>query len=332
MSDLSPSPLPQTLPQTPPERSALARWWFPATPALRLATLRVLIAGFGLVWMAVLSPILYANAGFPAARFEGVGIAAGLASPPAGALVALVWAATMATGVLTLLGARFRVSAPAFALGMLALTTYRNSWGMVFHTENLLVVHALILALLPAADAWSLDARRRPEHPPTQPSPAYGWGPKLMAAVTTLAYLIAGVAKLRNSGGAWLSGDTLLAQVAWDNLRKVELGDMHSPLGALLSGYPWIFAPLAWMSMALELGAPLALLHRQIAKWWALGMWSFHLGVFAIMWIMFPYPLSGVAFAPLLAVDEAVSKLAARQRRRHPDHWTTRLLPREDRR
>jgi hypothetical protein len=238
-------------------------------------------------------------------------------------------------GVASLLGWRFRVTGPLFALGLLLTTSYRNSWGMVFHTENLLVMHALILAILPASDAWSLDARRgRPEvdtaDPAPGPSPRYGWGLMLMSTVTVLAYLIAGVAKLENAGQAWLAGEVLLSHVAWDNLRKVELGDIHSPLGALLSAYPAVFAPLAWASMVLELGAPLALFGRRVARVWALGMWAFHLGVLAIMAILFPYPLSGVGYASLFAVDEPARKLAARVRERRGEGGLARLLPRAD--
>ena len=40
----------------------------------------------------------------------------------------------------------YRVTAPLAALGMLWVTAYRNSWGMVFHTENLLVIHLAVLA------------------------------------------------------------------------------------------------------------------------------------------------------------------------------------------
>jgi hypothetical protein len=115
--------------------------------------------------------------------------------------------------------------------------------------------------------------------------------------------------------------------VGWDNLRKHELGSMYSPLGAALCAVPIVFMPLAWMSVALELGAPLALFGRRLAWAWSIGIWCFHLGVVAIMAIMFAYPLSGVALAPLFAVERPVLALAARVRRRRPDAYLARLLP-----
>jgi len=306
--------------------------WFVPAPSLRLAVVRVLICSFAVVWLLGFGPLLLSGLWSPAERFEPIGVASLLSAPLAPALGVGAWLLTLIAGIAALLGWRFRLIGPMFALGLLWVTTYRNCWGMIFHSENLLVMHTLILAMLPASDAWSLDARRasRSALPEARSDPhwRYGWGLRLMAAVTVLAYLLAGVAKLRNAGPAWLDGDVLLSQVAWDNLRKIELGDLHSPIGATLSAYPAVFIPLAWTSMILELGAPLALFGRRVAWVWAVGMWAFHVGVLLIMAISFMYPLSGVAFAPLFAVERPVEALAARLRRRRPNSALTRLLPR----
>ncbi|MFV8752008.1 HTTM domain-containing protein [Nannocystaceae bacterium ST9] len=287
----------------------VSSFWFREAPAERVAALRAMIVGFGLVWLLAAAPVLVGFGQFPAERFEPVGVISPLALPLPLALVIGIWAIALLAGIAALLGWRWRVSGPLFALALLWVTSYRNSWGMIFHAENLLVMHALVLAVLPAADVWSLDARRSGRAKPT-PHARYGWGPMLMATLTATTYLIAGVAKLRNAGLEWLDGDVLLGHVTWDNLRKLELGDVHSPIGAWLAGHAWVFAPLAWISVALELGAPLALLHRRIAAVWAIGMWSFHVGVLLIMAILFAYPVSGIAFAPFFAVERAVERLA----------------------
>jgi hypothetical protein len=297
-------------------RGWLARldaFWFAPTPPLRLAVLRVLIVGFGLAWLLGMSPVLIDTMRMSAAHFRPVGVVSLLDAPLGFRLALAPYLLCIAAGVATLLGWKYRVSAPLHALTLLWITTYRNSWGMVFHSENLWVMHTLILACLPAADAWSLDARRTPAHS-LAPDPRHGWGPKLMATVAALTYVLAGVAKLRSAGGAWLDGQVLLGHVAWDNLRKLELGAMYSPLGAALSRWPAVFAPLAWLSMVFELGAPLSLFGRRLAWGWAIGMWSFHLGVAALMAIVFPYPVVGIAFAPLFAVEQPVLALAAHAR------------------
>src|SRR5690606_24095402 len=65
----------------------------------------------------------------------------------------------------------------------------------------------------------------------------------------------------------------------------------------------WLWPPLAAGSLAVELGAPLALLHRRVAHAWVAAAWCFHAGVLALMAIAFPYQLAVVAFAPLLPVE-----------------------------
>jgi hypothetical protein len=267
----------------------------------------------------------------PASHFRPVGVVTSIDAPLGFELGLAFYLLCIASGIAAMLGWKYRVTAPLHALTLLWVTTYRNSWGMVFHTENLWVMHTLILACLPAADVWSLDARRKPTGSGSEVagSPRYGWGAKLMASVAVLSYALAGVAKLRIAGGAWLDGHVLLSHVAWDNLRKIELGAMHSPLGAALSHWPVVFAPLAWLSMVFELGAPLALFGRRLAWMWASGMWLFHLGVAALMAIVFPYPIVGIAFAPLFAVEQPVLALARRVRARTGRGYAVlaRLLP-----
>lgn len=310
-------------------RSVLDRFWFVPIPGLRLAVLRVLICAFALVWLIGFAPILWSGLWFPHERFEPVGVVKLLDAPLAPALGVGIWLLTLIAGLATLLGWRFRMVAPVFAVGLLWVASYRNSWGMIFHSENLLIMHVLVLALVPASDAWSLDAARDPELRARGRTchARYGWGPRLMATITVLTYVLAGVAKLRNSGFAWLAGDVLLSHVAWDNLRKVELGDLHSPIGAALSAYPAVFVPLAWLSVTLELGAPIALLGPRLARIWAAAMWAFHVGVLLIMAIAFTYPLTGVAFAPMFAVEQPVAALANRLRRRRPNSVLARMLP-----
>ena len=176
----------------------------------------------------------------------------------------------------------------------------------------------MILAAAPAADAWAVDAGRAGGRRPrgsTGPAGRYGFPLRLAALVTALTYAIAGWAKLRNGGIGWLNGDILRNQVAYDNLRKVVLGDPWSPLGAALVGRAWIWAPLSWATLAIELGAPLALLRRRWSYLWAGAAWLFHLGTLALMAIMFPYPLSGVAFVPLLPLERIARRLPTGRRR-----------------
>jgi hypothetical protein len=282
--------------------SRLDSYWRVPAPAARLAILRILVGAFALAYVIIRAPALADFSGRFDWQFDPVGIANVLAGPFPGTLVQLLVAFTVITGVAFVSGWRYRWTAPLFALSLLWITTYRNSWGQIFHTENLMVMHVLILAIAPAADALSLDQRRTGIQP--EDDARYGWPIRLMCAVVVLTYFIAGQTKLRNAGLDWITTDSLRNYVAFDNLRKIELGDTHSVLGAQAVRHGWIFHPFAAFALAVELLAPLAMINNRIARIWAAAAWLFHLGILAVMAILFPYPLSGLAFAPFFELEK----------------------------
>jgi hypothetical protein len=282
----------------------MSRWWFAPAPAERLAALRILIGAFACAWLAARLPELWALSELPASELAPVGVARVLSAPLVSAAVLAIALASLACLVAFVVGWRFRLTAPAAALGLLWSLTYRNAWGMVFHTDNLLVLHVIALACAPAADAWSLDARAGRTGAP--PAAGYGWAVKLCAALTCATYLLAGIAKLRLGGWAWAGGDQLRNQIAIDHLRKALLGGAVAPFARAFVAHPDALAVFAIGTLLIELGAPLALAGRRIAWLWALAAWGFHVGVVLTMNIWFPYPLFGVAFLPLFACERIV--------------------------
>ena len=69
------------------------------------------------------------------------------------------------------------------------------------------------------------------------------------------------------------------------------------------------------MTLVIELGAPIALLGAR-ARGVGPPAWGFHVGVVLLMKIVFPYPLLGVAYLPLLRVERAGHWLIGWRRRR----------------
>ena len=281
---------------------AIDRWLTPLAPT-RLAALRVLICGSGTVLVVARTSYWLDLAELPDARWHPVGLFAAWDGAPSWSSIAGLAAVALVSGIAATAGWRYRWSGPVFAAALLVLTTFGNSWSQIFHTENLVVLHVAILAFSPAADAWSIDDHRQ-DRPTVPARPAHGWPIRLMGAVTALTYLAAGLAKLRIGGLDWLSGDALANHVAFDNLTKILLGGAHSPVGGWLAARAWVFAPLAWASFLVELGAPVAVAFRRTRVWWVAAAWLFHVGVLALMAILFPYQLLGVAFAPYFAIDE----------------------------
>lgn len=304
--------------QTPALSARLLGWWLAPLPAVRLALLRVAIGSFALVYTTVRAPNLVSVAEFAPSRFDPVGLAALLPAPLPAWLLELSVGLTLLSALAFTLGWRFRRSGPVFALLLLAVTSYRNSWGMIFHTENLLVLHVLLLAGSPASDRLSWDARAARDGSRGDDAAGdgrYGWPVRAMSLVTVVAYVVAGIAKLKLSGGTWLGGELLRAQIAYDNLRKLELGTSVSPLGPWLVRHPPLFPALAGLTMLVELGAPLALLGRRVTWAWVAAAWAFHLGVLLMMSIAFVYQLSGFAYLAFFPLERWLSRSAWLSRR-----------------
>ena len=114
-------------------------WWYAPAPPERLAVLRILVGGFALGYLVIRWPNLVSYADFPDRRFDPVGIAGILGEPLAADVSRLLVAVAIVAGVAFVCGWKYRISGPAFALLLLWVTTYRNSFGQVFHTENLMV-------------------------------------------------------------------------------------------------------------------------------------------------------------------------------------------------
>jgi hypothetical protein len=293
--------------------AAIDRYWMAPAPADRLGAVRLLVGLFAVVYLAIRTPHILSYTDFPARQFARVGLLALVSGPPPAWPVYLVTAIALLSGVGFTLGWRFWITGPLFAAALLAVMTYINSWGQIFHTENLMVLYVVVLGLVRSADGWSLDARGGPA---PAPDGRYGWPLRLMTWVLVAAYFLAGVAKLRSGGASWAGGDVLRDTIAADSLRKIVLGSSHSPLAEVLLDQAWLFRGLAALTLVVEIGAPLALLGGRILRIWIAAVIAFHLGVLALMTILFPFPILGVAFAPALRAERFVGRVAAWVRRR----------------
>ena len=267
-------------------------WLMAPVPARRLEVVRILTVSYALVWIVVRTDHWRDLAGLPPGRWDPIGVGGWFGRPSAAAVTAVA-ALTFAAGVVGLTGRRWSVAGPLFAVGFLWLTTFGASWGQILHTEHLPALHLLVLAAGPSGRGESARV---------------GWPLKVMTLVTVSTYVVAGVAKFRFGGGwSWLDGDRLLRLVAQDNLRKRLLGDSYSPIAEHVIGHPALFRLSVWLTLVVELGAPMALFGRRLRRTWMATAWTFHVGVLALMAVLFPYPLVGVAFASMLPVERAAS-------------------------
>lgn len=291
--------------------------WFEMAPATRPAVLRVLV-GVYVLWYLVPRYAMYMKmARSDPSLFKPVGVASHLKKPiPVWAFRGLL-VATLVANVIFVLGFRHRQTGPLFAGLLLWVMSYRNSWSMIYHSNNVLVLHALILGLSRSADALSVDSLVDATESES-PHWRYGWPVNLMNAVTTITYFLAGVAKVKGPlGWRWGGGEALRSQIAVDGLRKELYAGEAAPLAYALHDKLALFGLMGVGSLVLELAAPATFVSKRLGRLWALGAWQLHWGIFFLMKIRFRYQLLGLIFAPFFDLDRVLKWIELRGARRN---------------
>lgn len=178
--------------------------------------------------------------------------------------------AVCAVGIL--FGAWYRLSAVLFTLGyayvfLLEKTTYNNHY-------YLIILLGLLLAVVPAHRAFSIDARRRPA---LRSATAPGWTLWSLRAVVALPYLFGGIAKFHPH---WLQGEPMRLWLADEAPYYPLLGQWFTTEWA-----PYLFS---WGGLLFDLLIVPALLWRR-TRVLAFGAavlfhvgnaWLFPIGVF----------------------------------------------------
>ena len=295
--------------------SKLDDFWFEEAPASRPALLRILIGAYTLYYLGRRYRMFLQVARTDPALFKPVGAVSYLEKPVPVHVFRGVLLATLAANVAFIFGVRHRYTGPLFAGLLLWVLSYRNSWSMIYHNDNALVLHAAILGLSRSADAISVDTlvRSISSSEAKRLDPAgdwrYGWPIRLMNTATALTYFLAGVAKVKGPlGWGWAGGETLRSQIGVDGLRKELLGEGAAPLAFVLYEKTGLFRLLAAGSLVLELGAPLALLNKRLSQLWAINTYLMHWGIYFTMKITFRYQLAGLIFSPFFDLDRIVKR------------------------
>jgi len=233
------------------------------------------------MWKSPLRGVsLYAGTDPLLFRPHGAIAALGLPWIPPG----ILWTISAITGIFWLfaaIGLLGRLSAIVTAGGAFLLHGY--CWGSSAYNHNYVLPIYVLAALCFAAPdpVWSADAwiRRSLGRPAAAQHNTRGVGAtgfaRMLALVFVVAfYFCAGVTKLTTSGLSWADGHTIAYWSEEDALER--------PAAALLQEQKWLAAPLAWMTLIFEAGAPLALFARLrpvfIAGWIAM-----HAGILLVM-------------------------------------------------
>jgi predicted DCC family thiol-disulfide oxidoreductase YuxK len=285
-------------------------FWFESAPATRLALLRICVGAF-ITWFLWDNRGTYMRvAQLDPQLFAPVGVV--FHAPVTLELFRWLFDTTFVLAILFTLGLWHRVTAPLFAGLLLWLMCYRQSWSMIYHSDNMAVMHIIVLAVSRSADALSLDAVLRGRRTPGAASEErvgweYNWPVRLMCALVVTAYFVTAVAKLAGPMGLeWTTGHNLRAQMAVDAMRKELLGATPNAVSHALYDMVLVFSVLAKASLCVEFFAPLALLHRRAGWFWAINTFMMHWGILFVMHITFHYQLTGVMFLAFFPVERVL--------------------------
>jgi len=209
----------------------------------------------------------------------------GLHQPSRGLVEVLqvIWRLALAAscvGIFTRAATSIAFAVGAYLLGLL------YCFGGSGHSKAIVVFAMGGLALSRCGDAVSLDRLRRARRgiPPPQDSGEYRWPVRLVWVAMALAFLGAGISKLRHSGLGWFASDTLAILLVRANYPLVR--QSNAPMtdwGMWLARHPALCRSLGAGSLAVELAFPLALVSRRLRPLLVLGALGMQLGITAVM-------------------------------------------------
>lgn len=249
---------------------------------MTLTRFRRLVAAYVAIYVLVRAPAFWSLGTAAQGRFDPVGLWWWLDAPVGAAVVIAIWTVTVVSAVGLVADRKPHVIGPIFAIATLVLLTYRSSWGQILWFEHLPALHALIVG-------FTAGSRRDMGR----------WPLRLAAIVTVITYVLAGIAKLQIGGAAWVADGSLANHIAFSAARLQVLGGTPSPLAAPLLSLGPLLTVAGAAALVIELSAPLAL-HARIRTPWIISAWIMHAAIAASMFVVFPYPLFAIAFAPLL--------------------------------
>ena len=252
----------------PAWRERWMRFWFEPTEPTNLGISRVLF--FGALFFYFLLQDFSRWGGvsevfwMPTAFFKGLHLP--LLSPAQIFFLQTVWKIAL---LLSCLGWATRLSTLAsFMLGIYLLGLPHN-FGKT-HLFDAMVVFTLgVLALSCCGHAWSVDrliqAARKEKNEPVRRSGEYTWPIRTIGFVMSLIFFAAGVSKLRHSGVAWFASDNMATILIQQNYH-ISNADPLTPWGLYLAQNRWLSRGIAFVTVFLELGYPLAMFNGR-ARW-----------------------------------------------------------------
>jgi hypothetical protein len=280
--------------------TAFRRWAFEPVDTAPMAALRIACGLLVLGWTLSLLPdlgtflsddglVAHATSGpdgFWALDFASPYLAVGLLLLSAGAL-ALGWHARVAAVVVV----------------VLLIVVQRRDVYVLNSGDLLLRLLAFYVALMPSAEVWSLDARRRGSSSPRAP-----WGVRMLQMQVSIVYLFSVVAKLH--GNSWQDGTAVGRAVQLADLQRIVVPQA-------IATSVTASALMTYGTLVVE-GALVFGLWLPRFRWWVMAAGvSIHLGIEATLligWFSLTVISCYLAFVPPEIMRRAVTLVGERLR------------------
>ncbi len=261
------------------------RWnayWFPTTSTRDLAICRIVAVAAQLLWFF---PNLHEHVNLvrknpefiePQMLIRGLLLVVPRDLVFTPQFVTTLWWATIAVGVLALIGLCTRTTIFLFALGSWFFVAHLFSYGDRHHTEAIYCIFLMLLVLAPSGAQLSVDAllRRRRGAAPLEYSDLASWPLKVAHVLIALTYFSAGITKMLHSGPRWLNGYTLQTHTFGDAMARGH------PIGVWLAGQHTLAIGLSVLTIALELFFWVSLFLPRQAPLFILAALGFQLGLY----------------------------------------------------
>lgn len=233
-------------------------YWFKLTPLFNLAISRIIIVGSQLFYLLVpgrdgtIVSQLVNNSQLPDFLYNPLPILKiillpfGLNHPPPVVLLLVILALTIITGTFGLIGLSTNLNLIIFAIGNILIQAYIYSFGALYsHSQALVMISLVILALSPAGQVLSLDDLRRRIRQNCQrksvdtfdiqqeKSHLARWPLLLIQWMFAIIYLDSAMSKLLKGGLDWMNGYTLQYYLwqdglVWDRPLGIWLARQHT--------------------------------------------------------------------------------------------------------
>lgn len=181
--------------------------------------------------------------------------------------------------VLSALGFCTKLSTLSAALVGNLLVETRLSFGETSYDDLGIVIFLFIFAFSPCGHAFSLDSCLSKKDRPM--SWRYRWPTRLMWVVCTSVFFGAAVSKLKHSGLAWVTGDTVKNYFLLAHYRpSIDSFARSVGVGVQLANYPFVCKLAAGGALALELLSPLAIFSTKLRPYLVSGLLLLVVGIY----------------------------------------------------